>query len=83
MVSGAAYSNCGQKDAQQSKDELDVRTTAKETITDVKVRCLGPDQALVDIYQTVTGSGSTELLTFAHGSSSRNRAWLGVRATRR
>jgi ketosteroid isomerase-like protein len=30
-------------------------TTATETITDVRVVCLRPDLALVDIYQTIEG----------------------------
>lgn len=58
-------------------------STAKETITDVKVQCLAPDLALVDIYQTVTGQKTpkgfeipTRHLRMTQIHEKRNGAWV-------
>ena len=58
-------------------------TTAQETITDVKVRCLGPQLALVDIYQTITGQKTpkgveipTRHIRMTQLHEKKNGAWL-------
>ena len=58
-------------------------STAKESITDVKVRCLAPDFALVDIYQTIAGQKTpkgldvpTRHIRMTQIHEKRNGAWV-------